>query len=530
MTALDTLKPAPHQIRRWVANVLFGYGDTVVGGIIYLLLTPLIIEHLGIEGYAVWIISHTITFYLHFLDIGLAGAHIRYHTRFSARNRPDELRKLTATIATGMIAAGAVGASLGMLIAFGPAQWWVEISSSLQDDFRLVMCMLAINLLVSFPGAMLDNVYTGAQRFDICNMRSAGLRVVSATGVVALLLQGHGIVALAALELFIGSLRVIVDILIIRRLLPDLLTVDVHFHKDMWKKIRRFATWSFVDDLLVEGMPQLDNLFVAVALPLVLLTPYSLCTSIAGALMMIAHPVMNTFFPMAVSIHAQNKQSDLRQLLISGSKLCLALTVPFAIFFGYFGEQILALWVPESSGQIPKLLLPIVVADVLASVFLATSGIILVAINGIRAVVMLTLLEVGLTLIMILLLAPSMGLLGIGLSCLTTNIGVGFFLQLPIVTRATGMPLYRMLTDSIGRVALASLPALALTRWLASKWSNQLGWIELATSGLLIGVTFLLGLLVFGTTRSERLSYLTLWRNWRHQSTPIGTDPSAADT
>jgi len=515
MNFADDTPIASGQHRRWIANVLVGYGDAAVGGLIYLYITPLLVSSLGNEGYALWIVSHTICFYLQFLDTGLGGAQIRYHARFNARARQQEVRKLTATVSLALFAAGILATALGVLIAFAPLHWWTEASTSLQADFRLSLCLLAISLFVAFPSSVLNNIYQGAQRYDLRNLRSIVLRILTLAAQLLVLNRGGGIVELAALELTALCLRTLIDVVLIKRLLPNTIDIQLHFYRDTWQKIRRFSLWSFADDLLVEGTPKLDSLFIVIVLPLALLTPYTLCVAAAGILMMAVHPVIDTFFPMAADLHARNRRGSLRHLLLSGSKLCLTLATPVAVFLAVFGTRVLTLWVPESAQLLSTYVLPLIVLNVWISVFLSVPAIILAAINGIRTVVVLTLAEVSLTLVLILLLSPSLQLTGVALACVLTNASVGFVVQLPIAARAVGQHLTSLLLHSFLRITAAALPCVVVACVLVASWPTA-NWTQLATAAVSIGITFIVAMLIVGTTSQERAEYLRLFRKLRH--------------
>lgn len=505
--------------RRWLANVLFGYGDAALGALVYVALTPMLVRFLGVEAYALWIFSHTICFYLQFLDIGLSAAQVRYHAGLAALQNTNELNKLSATVTVGMTIAGAIGMLGGIAIACIPHGGWYETPTHLQADFRLALSLLAINLLVTFPGTVLNNIYDGAQRFDLRNLRSIALRVTATAAQLYLLYSGFGIVALAASELACTSVRVIVDVLIIRRVLPGLLEAPVYFHRDVWRSIRRFAMWSSADELLVEGTPRLDQLFLALTVPIGLLTPYSLCTAMAGALIPIVHPIIATFLPMASTAHAQNRNERLPQMFVDGSKLCLTLATPAAIFFAFFGERILGLWIPESSGQISAGLLQLIVANVLTSVFVATPTVILTAVNGIRTVVLLTLAELGVTLVLALLLVSTWGLTGIAAACLITNAGVALCVLIPIVARTLKQNPLSLIYASLSGVFLSAVPAAVFAGALTRLWP-QPSWPQLVLAGCSIGALFLLAMLGIGTNKKEREHYLLLWRKARNKSPP----------
>mgnify|MGYP001459900742 CR=1 FL=1 len=79
MTPVAHRKPAAN---RWLANIGSGYADAAVGGVIYIVLTPVLIRSVGVEAYGVWLLSHAITFYLKFFDFGCGDQRIKYTTQF----------------------------------------------------------------------------------------------------------------------------------------------------------------------------------------------------------------------------------------------------------------------------------------------------------------------------------------------------------------------------------------------------------------------------------------------------------------
>ena len=102
---------APH---RWLLNVGAGYADALVGGLLFLVLTPVFVRALGAQGYAVWLLAHVFTFYLGFLDIGFGHAQVRFHARWAGAERGGAVQDLLSTTAWGLFVAGTAAALLGL--------------------------------------------------------------------------------------------------------------------------------------------------------------------------------------------------------------------------------------------------------------------------------------------------------------------------------------------------------------------------------------------------------------------------------
>jgi len=511
---MNTPPPASADLLRWFRNIGAGYADAAVGGLIYLFLTPLLVRHLGTEGYAIWVISHTVTFYLHFLDFGFGEAQIRLHARYLALQRQRLLERLIATVIVALSVAGILAGSIGMLLAFGPLHRMVDVSAGLEGDLQMVLVVLAANVLIAIPGSALWKFYEGVQRFDIQNLRSITLRVLSAGGQVILLYRGYGIVALAAVELAATCVGLLFDIVLVQKLVPGLLRVPAKFHRQIWRRIRHFALWTSVNDLIKEGAANLDQLLVAALLPLVLLTPYSLALTLAGALYLAVRPITETFFPMATAMHARRQGRELTRLLFFGTKLTTAIALPLGIFLIFFSNAILILWVPEAAADASGALVAIIVFNRLFSVFFWTSSVLLLALNRIGLVAVLTLLQIAVEVTLTLLLAPRFGLIGVALGSLIANVGVGVMVTLPVVGRATATSGMALLPKVLGRLLLAGIPACLAAQGLRlTPYHQGIGFLGVA--GLLVGAVYLLALLWWGTSANERRELGEVWRSLR---------------
>jgi O-antigen/teichoic acid export membrane protein len=502
---------ASSRVRGWLRNVSSGYADTIVGGVVFLVLTPILVHRLGMAAYALWVLGHTVTFYLAFLDLGFGNAQVRYHARFAARGRTEDLRTVVVTSCASLLVAGLVATLLGLGIAFGVPASWLSIAPAQVDDFRLVVLLLAIEMPVSFAAAGVENIYEGANRFDLKNVRSIGLRIATALAEGIAVFQGAGVVELVAIELIAACVRLLVDLIFTARLMPGWWRAKAQFSGRIWRRLRNFAVWTSADEALTEGGAQLDHLIIVALFPLALLTPYSLCTGIAAVMLMAVEPVVETFFPLASGLRANGGSSNLARLLVMGSKAATAIAAPIAVFLAFFGHRVIELWVPEAAADVPVGLMPAIVLDYATSMYLWTATVILVAIGRTRLAVYLTVAELVLGVLLMFVLSPFFGLVGLALASFIANVIVGLFFQIPITARAVGVPLSTLVGSTLGRVAAALVPAVVAALALRSA-VEEAGWAMLAGAALVIAAVYGVSLLMIGTRRDERALYLQLLR------------------
>src|SRR5262249_31008738 len=163
---------------------------------------------------------------------------------------------------------------------------------------------------------------------------------------------------------------------------------------------------------------------------------------------------------------------------LMGSKAAIAIAAPLALLLGLFGHRVLELWVPEAAPEVPAGLMPVVVLDYLTSMYLWPATVILVAIGRTRLAVALTAAELLTGVVLMIVLAPAIGLLGIALASLIANVTLGLFVQLPLTARASGVSLGAFFSSTLPRVTLALVPGL-LAAWVLRPIVESGGWPSL---------------------------------------------------
>jgi O-antigen/teichoic acid export membrane protein len=503
-----------HSPGQWLLNVGTGYVDAATGAVVYLLLTPLLVRHLGLEVYGIWVLSHAIASYLNLFDLGLGEAQVRFHSRYAARGRDDLVRRLIGSIAAAMLVAGALAALTGAVVTMLPYERVFEVSSALAGDLRVVMLVLAAQVLVAIPASVLDDVYEATERFDVRNARSIALRLAAAGAIVLLVRQECGIVALALVGLITTCVELLLDVLILRRLQPGLMRVRVGFQPRIWARIRHFTVWASIDDLLAEASSYVDEILLAVFLPIALLTPYALAGSLSGAILLAIHPIVVTLFPRAVALHARRNLAVLRKLLLLGCKGLTAIIAPAVLFLSMFGQVTLEWWVPEGAAATSLPLIALLALDAAVSVFLWPASIVLAACGRVRLVVLLTVLEIVLEVTLMAVLTPQFGLVGVACACLIANTAVGLLIELPAAARLIGMPLVTLWWSTVPRLALALVPAAGVA-WCLQRWLAPADLAELSITACAIAVIYFLGFWLVGSSPAERREVSALWRQAR---------------
>jgi O-antigen/teichoic acid export membrane protein len=258
------------------------------------------------------------------------------------------------------------------------------------------------------------------------------------------------------------------------------------------------------------------------------LAPYALCKSVGGIVAMIIEPMTQTFYPMAAGLFAKGKRQSLNHLLLAGTKTSTAIALPIALFLALFGDDGLALWVPDLANAVPHMLITFIAINLLLSVFLWTSTIMLLSTNHVRAVAFMTVGEVALAFAFIAVLTQHFGLAGIAMGSLAANLFMGAVVQIPLLCRVMKISPRAFLLPTFGRVAFASIPVVLVSAWLHQTFTPDT-WVELGAIAFVIFATFAVSFITLGISAAERQQYLGIVKGYlRGDETP--TDIIVSET
>src|SRR5688500_3669092 len=90
-------------LRRNIGWTYLAWGAAIVSGLV---LTPVVLSHLGVDEYGVWAFVGSLAAYVALLDLGLSPAFVRFAAEARGRRSAEEIRALASV---GLALYGAIG-------------------------------------------------------------------------------------------------------------------------------------------------------------------------------------------------------------------------------------------------------------------------------------------------------------------------------------------------------------------------------------------------------------------------------------
>ncbi|HEY8195993.1 MAG TPA: oligosaccharide flippase family protein, partial [Gemmatimonadales bacterium] len=360
-------------------NISWNYLQAGTSLVVYFLLTPIVVGHLGEVGYGIWVLLKAILFYLRFLDLGFHNALVKYVAESGERRDWRTVNGLIATTTSVLLAAGVAALVLSVAIAYLVVPHAFSVPPERIPELRLATVLIGVDLLFAFPCSVLGAVFEGRQRFDVLSGVSMAVSILAALAIVAGLEAGYGILALVTIEIGATLLAALLFALFMRRLCPEIRLSLGRIGGPHLSRISGYSTWTSLNEILAEGGAEVEKLLIPMILSVSLLTPYSLICAVSAVIFLAITPLTDTFFPLSSAYDARDDRARLRQLLLRGTKVVMAISLPLAVAVTAYGESFLLAWIGEEHITVPHTVLPLIVASFSVTAFILTATTILLA-------------------------------------------------------------------------------------------------------------------------------------------------------
>ncbi len=482
-----------------VSNLL-GQGVIVICA---LALTPIIVHRVGATDYGIWVLIGSIASFVYLLDIGISAGLVKYVAEHVARSEYDEGARVVgaATWIYVLIGVGVCVVGLG-LAAMLPALF--DLHGHTRRVVPAVVALVALDCGISIPSIAPLAVLRGLQRFSLANGILAGGVTLGAGLTVGALLLGGGIVGVAAAAAVSDLIAFAISIGVVRRVAPKLTGRLVRPDRQRARRLLRFSSSVALIQVAGKLQTRTDAVVIGAALPVRLVTPYSFGQRLATGTEIATEQFGKVLLPLATEIGATRGRADLRPLVLTATRLMLAIALGVGLPLAFLGGPILKLWVGNAFAGYGTVVALLAVAQIVAlpsspAVYVLQSlerhgPVAWMALGGAVA-------NVGLSVALV-------GRYGINGVAAATLVATAAYLVVfsPYATRVLGLSLRELAAEVLLRLAV---PAVVLAG-LLSGGAAILPVTSLVRLAVVVGVAlggYVLTYVVLGAGTSERAAY-----------------------
>jgi len=488
-------------VARVVRNIGSGYAGAAVNGLVLLFLTPLVIRHLGPGDYGIWVLASAIGSYLGFLNAGSGAVGVRVVASLAGTGRTGEANRALGSVFRIYLGVGILACGALVLISFTALDRF-RVPAARQEEARLLLVLIALNFLFSFPLGVTRSVLAGLQRFQLLNGIEIGTALFRLGAAAALLQAGHGLVALGGVQLASSLLGHAARAIAIRRVAPALAITGGSGWQGLTPGIPVFSALSFGYESLRTLFDNADLLILGILAGPEAVAIFGVGLTLASFVSKGLQPVSGVLFPMASRMEALGQREDSARLLEVGTRLNLALGLPIVTILAVDGGGLLRLWVGEGfQGSAP--ILAVLALGNLGTASSLAATTLLFGSGRVGSLLKAEAVRYLLNLILVLLLYRWIGLTGAAVATLVSILLVDLWLVARRACPWVGTAPRAFLQSSVAGPLLSAVPvAILMLAWKRVSPDPSLAVLLLRCAACLAG--FALVYAVSGTFREER--------------------------
>lgn len=447
-----------------LVNSFFNSGKQVAAIIVAFVVSPIIVHSLGDEQYGLWSLIVSITGYYSFLELGVAGAVVKFVSHFTAQHDLDRAKGIFTTASLFFAAVGAVVFLSSIAVAYYFDSWFEVPAESSPDIFFIVVALGASTALSLVFSAVTASLFA-LQEIPALSTVTVVTNVLKNVLLVVFLYQGYGLMMMAVVTLATSLLRLLVLQLILA-LRHSFLKVEVSkFDTGMLKTVFTYGVYGFMIFVASKLLFYSSSVIIGKMVGISEVTYYAIPASLLIYVEAVIWSMLQVLIPVISGYDATGNVAGNQRLYVLGTRYSLAVSLPVMVTLFAVGDVFIANWMGEEYAAKGAFVLQVLVIGYLFQISRFVAEIILKGTNRHNVLALILLAQAVVGIVAGVLLAPRYGINGVALGT-TIPLVVSSLVLVPIYTcKVLGISPLRFFRD--GPAVPAILTGLfALVHWL----------------------------------------------------------------
>lgn len=309
-----------------------------------IVMPPIVIKYIGIEGYGVWVLVQYLIVYTSVMDMGLSPAITKYTAEYEAREEHFKIIQIFNTLFViyvflCCILFIVVFLCRGLIIDFfiKPIKIPKETVSFVLITSTLVFCC---NMIFSVYSSFLN----GLQRMDITNKIGSISSIINCILSILFLYLGGGIKGLAIAG---GASSFVVAIMYVRnskKIAPYLVFNPFLFSFKTIKEIWGFSSYGALGNMLAIAHFQSDKLIISYFLGVQSLAIYDVAHRLIFFIWGMCGSLVTPIMPAIAHTHAKYGVEGSKEVFQTIFKYTSLIVCPLFLFVSIFAGKLILVW------------------------------------------------------------------------------------------------------------------------------------------------------------------------------------------
>ena len=335
---------SPSRFEKIAHGVLSRYVTTAIGIVTSIILTPMLLFHLGREVYGLYAALGSIMAYLFVLEFGTGSAVPKYVAELWAKNDGEGLNRLVSSFFFAFLALS-LSLILAALISLPLVPRVFHTSPRLTSTAEIVFFLTVVNFAVILPFSTMGGLLFGTHRIYVTYWLDGFFYVLNLASAYVALKLNYGLVGIT-----FGTLgaRILVILLLAWFAQTRCSTVSFKLSYFDWKVVKRFGTPSlyyFVIDLASLIILSTDQLIISSFIGVAAVTAYSIAFRLWRIPAGLITTLSNVLLPYISELDVYGNLPRLRDLYSKLTRYSLLLAMGMFACVAGFGEKLIGFWV-----------------------------------------------------------------------------------------------------------------------------------------------------------------------------------------
>ncbi len=435
----------------------------ILGMLISLVLPHFLVHHMGTAEYSAWVLILQLSAYVNFLDLGLQTAIGKFVAEYHAAGNASAARKTVSTAFTVMLGAALLGALAIFGMVWQVPRLFAQMPGALVGDLRYGLLAVGMSVAFTLPFGVFLATFTGLQEYGFPTVLITASRIVSAVGLITLLLM-HG--TLVQMALLMAACNIATALLQFagwkryasKRIGFELFGFDKRTSSRLLEYCGILTIWT-IGALLISG---LDTAIVG-HFDYKNTGYYAIASSATNFMLLLVSNLMGPLLPAISSLQVERTPRELGGVLVTATRLSTALLCMLGIPLLFLGFPLLRIWVGVQYASHALIYLEVLVAANIVRQLAYPYALMVVGLGQQRFATVSPVLEAIVNLSLSILLARHYGAIGVAVGTLFgafAGVIAHLVVSMPRTQIAVAVERLRLLREGIARPLLSFLPLL----------------------------------------------------------------------
>ena len=326
-------------------GVVLSYAGQLVNILVGLIYTPIMLRLLGQSEYGLYQLVYSVVSYLSLLSLGFGSSYLRFYSRYKAKNDDQSIAKLNGMFLMIFCSISIICILCGIVMVANIEHIFGNgLSESEYNTARILMCLLVINLALTFPNSVFNCTITAHEKFIFQKALILFQNIFSPFLTLPLLIMGYGSIGMVAITTILTVVLLLSNMFYCFRILKikfSFCGIQIGLLKEMWV----FTFFIFINQIIDQINWSVDKFLLGRLAGTTAVAIYGVGGQINTLYLQFSASISNVFVPKVNRMVAESDDNnELTKLFTKVGRIQFMVLLLILSGFVFWGESFIRIW------------------------------------------------------------------------------------------------------------------------------------------------------------------------------------------